>query len=199
MVDDLNTTAAEPEADSAAGTSWLRSKQGKLVLAGVGGLVVLVAIAALVFVLFFSSSMGGGEDSGVGTPGGASNVATSTVASEPVDPAVPELDETFTFRNIFKPSVKAPPEPTAASDETSGSSDSTLTAGEDELVLASIQVTEGVETATFLWNGSYYTLEEGEALGDTPWKLVSIGSDSVTVIYGDSSPIELSVGTSVGK
>jgi len=106
------------------------------------------------------------------------------------------------FRNIFAPSVKAPAPPKVdATDGTdgTGSTSGGTTAGSNELMLMSIQTVDGERTATLSWNGETYVLLEGEEIPGTPWKVIAIGSDSVTVIYGDSSPIELTVGSSVAK
>ena len=50
----------------------------------------------------------------------------------------------------------------------------------------SIQTVNGVKTATLIWNGTTYNAVEGDTLGDTPWKVLEVNSDSVLMLYGDT-------------
>ena len=50
----------------------------------------------------------------------------------------------------------------------------------------------------FGWNGTTYTLAEGEQVDDSPWKVLEINSDSVVMLFGDTR-ITLSTGQGITK
>ncbi len=182
---------------------FLASRTAKIVLAVVAVFVLLGVIGTLLMVFVFSSALsGGGLLSGLF--GAAPPVATTTTTSQgtatetvvPVNPAEKPLNSTFTFRNVFEPTIEPSFESTA-SETASG----TVPAGAtepDTLYLLSIQTTNGERTATFAWNGSSYTLAEGDTIPDSPWKVLTIGTDSVVMLYGDSQ-VTLTVGQGLSK
>jgi len=183
--------------------SFFATSTGKIVIAVVAVFMLLI-VAGIALFLFFLRGTGPAVE-----PTGNVPVAVSPdpSASETaaVEPAEKPLSSTFVFRNIFAPSVKAPapPKEDTSSDGTDGDTNGTTsggtTAGSNELMLMSIQTVDGEQTATISWNGETYVVSEGDVIAGTPWKVVDIGSDSISVIYGDSSPIELTVGSSVTK
>jgi len=201
MVDNLNTTPVEASEGDSGVLTAARSDQGQSkVVVGVIAALALLAVLAVLGFLYMSSASD--PTVPVQTPTGATAEAPADSGEAPVEPAKPELSRTFAFRNIFAPSVKAPPPPStddADGDGADGTSDDVVDAAPNELVLVSIQTTDGEATATFAWNGQTYVLAEGESIPDSPWKVITIGTDSVTVIYGDSSPIEITVGGSISK
>lgn len=208
MVDTVPQTEAElaqPDAPEAlARPSFLSTSAGKVVLAVVA-VFVLVIVAGVALFLFFIRGVDVSVDGTVAAPPAATDSQQEQQA-EPIAPTDDPLSSTFVFRNIFAPTVKAPAPPkedsttdgTSGTDGTDGTSGGT-TAGTDELMLVGVQTVDGERTATMSWNGETYLLTEGEEIPGTPWKIVDIGSDYVSVIYGDSSPIELTVGSSVSK
>ena len=104
------------------------------------------------------------------------------------------MSATFTFRNVFAPSIK-PPVP-AAEETTSTATGSTDSP--DTLYLTDIVSTDSGRNAVFVWNGTTYTLPEGGTIPGTPWKVVSIGTDSVVMLYGDSQ-VTLTLGQGISK
>jgi len=189
----------EVASEQPKGPSFFASSTGKVVVAVIAVFVLLIVAGIALFMFFLR-----GTDTSVEpttTPAAVTSTETTT-AVQPVNPTEKPLSSTFVFRNIFAPSVKAPAPPKVdATDGTdgTGSTSGGTTAGSNELMLMSIQTVDGERTATLSWNGETYVLLEGEEIPGTPWKVIAIGSDSVTVIYGDSSPIELTVGSSVAK
>jgi hypothetical protein len=199
-------------------TGFLATTTGRLVLGGVALVVVLVVIAGIAWAFLFSapSSEPGGA---VAATTGQAAVTQTSAASTPTAPADPivepeqkPLESTFTFRNVFAPTLKQPTDPavvasiTAVAASTSnggssnGGSSSTddIEVPDDTLFLVSIQTVDGDKTATFIWNDATYTLKEGETLTGTPWKVVEIGDSSVVMLFGDTQ-VTLTAGQGLSK
>jgi len=174
--------------------AFLSSSTGKLVVGGVILFAVLVAVGALAFFFLLSPT---DTTTIPPAPSGGSAPATDTAA--PSNPPEQMLDETFTFRNIFAPTVTPPTTPDE-SETTSSSSTASETADvpADTLVLTSIHTEDGEPIATFIWNGSEYQVREGEQVADSPWEVLTINSDSVVMLYGDSQ-VTLTVGQGYGS
>lgn len=202
MVDTI--PPAEQEIDQAvevekpARSSFFASTNGKIAIAVVSVFMLLIVAGVALFFFFIQAPQ---VDLAPAPSAPVTGGQGQEAAVEPVEPADQPLSSTFVFRNIFKPSVKAPAPPTQSSSSgTDGdSTGSGTTAGSNELLLVSVQTTDGERTATFSWNGETYVLAKGDTIPGTPWKVVDISSNSASVIYGDSSPIELTVGSSVSK
>jgi type IV pilus biogenesis protein PilP len=186
---------------------FLGSSTGRLIIGGVFLFAVVVAAGAF---LFFSLLNSGGPSAPATstTPGSTGTTQTAVEATRPPD--VP-LDETFTFRNVFAPTVKivvvatstVSSTSTASSTTTSTSSKSTTgtpssTAASGTLVLTKIVTESGKPTATFTWNGGTYKAQEGDRIDSSPWKVLTIYSDSVLLLYGDSR-VTLTVGQGYTK
>lgn len=200
MVDSFNNPELAPEAavqEKPARTGFLSTTLGKLVVGGIA-LVVILGIIGFIVAYFFLSS--GTEDmvGGIVVSPPPGTESTATPDAEPVEPDVPDLDETFTFRNIFAPTVKV----VTSSGSSSGSTTDSQTPPSDlpanTLFLMEISVVDGVETARFVLNGTEYLANEGDQLGDTPWRVVSIDENSVTMLYGDTRVV-VALGQGVTK
>lgn len=202
MVDHQNSVdpSASPGESSAADSKvgFLSTTTGKLVVGGIALVLVLGAVGAAVFYFILGGAVTGAVDQAINTQT-SSTVSTSSATTEvPVSPSERSLASTFTFRNVFAPTVKKTFEASA----TTGSTDATTTAGSDvpadTLFLQSIISENGARAAVFIWNGQTYTVGEGEQVGSSPWKALQINSDSVLMLYGDSQ-VTLSIGQGVGK
>ena len=189
-----------PAAGSQAG--FLNTTTGKLVVGGIAVLLVLVAIGAAAFYFV----LGGGTSDSVEQP-----VPTQTGTTQgsgestetPVDPPGRSLASSFTFRNVFAPTVKRTYETTEAPQASDGSTETADTGSgasvpADTLFLQSIGSENGEPVAVFIWNNQTYKVAEGEQVGSSPWKVLQINSDSVLMLYGDSQ-VTLSVGQGVSK
>jgi hypothetical protein len=184
-------------------SSLLSSTRGKVILGVVGGIVVLVLLGVLsVFVVGFfvqSSGPSNGAVPAATSGAGRGSATTSSTAggdSQPItDPPEKPLESTFTFRNIFAPTMKMP---TAIPSTTTVTSVKPSDVPTDTLYLESIQTENGEKRATFIWNGSEYTLGNGEALAGTPWKVITVGEAEVEMLYGDTE-VTLSVGQGLAK
>jgi hypothetical protein len=209
MVDSLDTPqTAEPlSADTAAtsnpnsASSFLTTTTGKLVVGGVALLLILGAIAAILFLFVFNDAP---QETELLVPT-ESTSSTSTASAETSPEVRPPDDfaDTFAFRNIFQPTMKVTMTPPAGSSgstsgDTSGTDTSDIDVPADTLFLVSTSTADGVPVATFIWNGVTYTLEEGESIPDTPWQVLSISGDTVVMLYGDAR-VTLTVGQGLSK
>jgi hypothetical protein len=208
MVD--NPNGFDPDAppvpmtiDEEAPKGFLGSTTGKWVVGGIALVLVLIAIGVAAYVFLFSTpatvvvtSVTPPKPAGVVTTGSVSPTATAPI----VVPGERPLTSTFTFRNIFAPTMA---EPVAAIPETStaaASSGTTATPNvpADTLYLASIQTVDGKQTATFIWNKQTYTLGEGDPIPNSPWQVLQINTSSVVMLFGDTQ-VTLSLGQGLTK
>lgn len=200
MVDDITPAegVTQPLADvSSGGTKqpfWLNPKGRIALIAGAIVVVLVVATIAIVLVMNFLRGESGSDD--VLNQGQGSTVSTSTVpaASEAItEPGKIPKSDLFTFRDIFEPVLKPRPSQVATpSDEATGAVDG----DPDTLYLLNIVVEDGVAKALLEFNQVRHTLAEGETISGTPWQVLSIGSNSVVMLYGDSR-ITLAIGQGV--
>ena len=197
-----------PEVDSPSGfASFFATTTGKLVVGAVALILVVGIVGAIAWAFLLN-----GSSAPQAPPTGATiiNPASSTasasanaVEAAPIlEPQEKPLGSTFTFRNVFAPTLKEefpPPDVSTTASSTSSSSGSsssgassssttttTVKVPKDTLYLQSIQTVNSATTATFIWNGTSYTLKEGESIPDSPWKVLSIGDSSVVMLFGDT-------------
>ena len=203
MADATNAPVQPPESGAPApgaksSSGFLATTTGKIVV-GVVALLVLLAIAGAIVVMLASGGVDALLNSGSATAGSstvtASTVTTAPVGTAPVvEPSEKPLTSSFTFRNVFAPSIKAP----VASTEETSSTTSGSTNSPDTLYLIDIVSTDGVMQGVFVWNGVTYTEGEGGTIDSSPWKVLEVNSDSVVMLYGDTQ-VTLTVGQGVSK
>ena len=185
--------------------NFLASTTGKLVLGAAALVIVLAIIGAIAWVFLFNTA-----SSQLAGPGGTTNTQTgatasgSTPASEAapiVEPPRKPLESTFTFRNVFAPTLR-PPTPAsviASALAASTSSNSTkVSVPRNTLFLQSIQTVDGKKTATLIWNDATFSLGVGGTIAGTPWKVLQIGDSSVVMLFGDSE-VTLTTGQGLSK
>ena len=200
----VDPTAAPVQADSPenGGRSFLNTPTGKYVVGGIALVLVLGAIGAAVVFFVLGGARDGAIDEAAVPPAGSSPQVSSAATETPVEPAHRSLASSFTFRNVFAPTVKRTYETTEAiATADGGSTAATETAANvpaNTLYLQSVVTEDGVQKAVFTWNDQMYTVAEGEQVGSTPWKVIQINSDTVLMLYGDSQ-VTLSVGQGVTK
>lgn len=199
MVDNVQSQSPDgapggPRPKSGA-AAFLSSSTGRLVVGGTALFLVVVAIGALAFFFLLKT----GADVAPTTTTTRPVSQTTTLSAPPSNPPEAPLKDTFTFRNVFAPTVHpARPAPTGSgATPIDGSNETTGTGGTggaiDALVLQSIVTDSGERVATFTWRGTTYEAREGDAIGTSPWKVLEIYSDSVLLLFGDSR-VTLSVG-----
>lgn len=175
---------------------FLSTTLGKLVVGGVLVLVLAGILGAIAVFYLFSQADSLVNEAVTPAPG---SIETSSVGEVvPAEREAPRLEDTFTFRNIFAPTVKpSVPESDPASVDGTGTTGGT-SVPQDTLFLESVSVIDGDTVATLLWNGTTFVVGEGEDLEGTPWRVLDINGASVTMLYGDTS-VTLTVGQALGK
>ena len=208
-VSPIDAGGASSVADRPGGAAgFLATTPGKLVVGGALLFVVLGVLAAIFFG-FFGSGSGGSAATGPGVVIKPSITSTVTAAQAPVNPEEVSLSDSFTFRpNIFAPTVSLPASTTASTttsatstSDGSGGTDSTVVLPKvpaNTLFLQSIQAVNDANKATLIWNGEAFVVGAGEAVGDTPWKVLSISDTSVVMLFGDDR-VTISVGQGLSK
>ncbi|MBU4557164.1 MAG: hypothetical protein KJ747_09865, partial [Actinobacteria bacterium] len=200
MVDDLTPQSAAPTGsplpDPTAKPGFFSTSTGKIVLI-VGAVLAFLAVAGVVVVVVMTFFLGNAVNEaitqglGTTTSQSATGTAPAETAMVPIEPSDIPLSDLFTFRDIFEPLVKPAPEVDASTDA------SATPEGEaGTLYLLNIVVEDGVSKAVLLYNNTQYSLPQNGVVTGTPWQVLSIGSSSVVMLYGDSQ-ISLSVGQGV--
>ena len=195
---DMNPQPPEvaPEAPSATQPSFLSTSTGKVVV-GVVAACILVGLVAIVAAVVIGARAQAPSVKTVSVvsvvPVGTSSSNPTTDAATVTEPGQRPLSSSFTFRNIFAPTVY-PPRPAT----TVGSTTESVTVPANTLYLQSVQTLNGEKTATLIWNGTTYNAVAGDNLGDTPWKVVEVNSDSVLMLYGDTQ-VTLTTGEILSK
>jgi hypothetical protein len=173
---------------------FLASSTGRLIVGGVLLFTVVVVAGAFLFFSLLNSA----PPAAVPTAPSGSTTTTSTSVEATRPPDLP-IDDTYTFRNIFAPTVRAIKIKTVSSTTTS-STDTSVTSDvpADTLVLKSIETDSGKKVANFQWNGAVYACHNGDQVDSSPWQVLTIYSDSVLMLYGDSR-VTLTVGQGFSK
>jgi hypothetical protein len=200
MSDDLGVqpvtdgaSAVNPGAPASAGglKGFMSTTLGKIVVIGlaVGVLLAIVAVVAVIVLGGAGLSLLG--DVAGQLPGGSA-AATGTPAAKPATATIPPVavvdnSEVFTPRDPFKSVIV----PASAFPDTATSADD-----ENTLTLLEIIEENGVRKAVLQLGSAKHTLAAGEAIAGTPWQVVSVGTTSAVMLYGDSQ-ITLTVGQGI--
>jgi hypothetical protein len=208
MVDSFNKPGSDPaeggiaavEATSKTGSaSLLSTTTGKLMVGGIAVVAVLGALAAIFMIFVLNPASDDPND--VLVPPVAVTTGTVSAEASPTRRPADDFEDTFAFRNPFQPTIKITltPEVTAdGGDGTVDGGDSVVDVPEDTLFLSSVSTIDGVDVANLVWNGTTYSLSEGESIPDTPWQVLSISGGTVVMLYGDSR-VTLTVGQGISK
>ena len=218
---DVTNAPVQPPVDTGAPASEPRAKEGFLTtstgkaVAGGVALLVLIGIVGVVFFILALTGTKGASKSGNETS--SSTMANSSVgAVAPVDaatvavPAESPLQSTFTFRNVFVPTVKptivatesttpaaTPAETVPSTDVTSPTVEPVVTT----LTLNEIVLVGDAYKGVFTWNGATYTAGNGETIGSSPWKVIEVSVPELgtaLMLYGDAQQT-IAVGESISK
>lgn len=215
-------SASEPAPEPASGGvggkgGFFASKKNRLIVIA-GAVIALLLVLGIVAVLVITTVVLPGLKGAVTpVPGGGivsppSGTATGTAPPVEISKDIPPSFEVFTEnRDPFKPLV-VPEEAgaggtggtatTGGSVETTGGTSATtetIRPGENVLYLADIETDDaGVRHAIVYWDNERFDVIEGDELGTSPWKVVSIGTSSATFLFGDEQ-VTLRVGEQLGK
>jgi type IV pilus biogenesis protein PilP len=202
LADEMTTMAPqdEPAPKGAKGRGGMAgSSKGKILIGAV--LLLAVVVAAVAVFLLSGQSKSADDTSGAVTTANAaaSTAATASAsASEPAQaPAEVPLDDVFTFRDIFVSLVQPESNP-QSSDTSTATNGTTPETSAGTILLQDITVENGEPTAVLVWNGTSYSVQEGDQIDGSPWKVLEIRDDSVVMLYGDTQVV-LSVGQAISK
>lgn len=149
----------------------------------------------------------GGSVAGTSTAG-PSAATSGTAALQGEDTGLPDALEVFENKDPFRPliiqveeseagttvEVSSEPSPTVTETSESGSTSSGGTSSSSSsggsssttsLTLKSISYSGGEWVAVVVYGGKSYTVRAGDQVANSPWKVLSITSSSMTVQYGD--------------
>ena len=196
MSDESHTIAPAPASTK---TGFFSSTAGRVLLV-VGGVVVLLVICGVVAELVLGAALTGVTSSLFGSAagqaattqqpaGGSGTSVAGTAAALATMPAVPDVGD----RDVFLPrdpfTVIKPPtvavSSTSASTSTSTATTSTASSSDTSLVLVDIVSDNGVAKAVFKYKGVEYTVGKGGTVDSSSWQVVSVGTSSVVMLYGD--------------
>lgn len=215
MVDSANSVdpapAPAPDPSAPKKPGFLSTRNGKIIVGAIAVFVLLVVIGVLVFIFVIgglfnqAANQPAVHSSKSATVNGSPNTTSTAAAAAPiVNPPEKPISNTFTFRNIFAPTVFPPAASTTATSSSSSSSSSssasstTIPTEKDTLFLMSISTVNGQKQAVFAWNGVLYTCTNGQQVDDSPWKVVTISSNSVLMLFGDTQ-MTITLGQGVTK
>lgn len=150
-----------------------------------------------------------GADLESGSDGDSTLAVTDT--SETTTAYITENYEVYETRDpfeVYDTSAALTGSSGSSSNSSGGGSDTSGTAGTgggsgttadaQTLMLERIADQDGVAYAVVKYGSVSYTVKAGEQVGTSPYKVVSVASDSATFLYGDDQ-VELAVGESVDK
>ena len=186
--------AEMPAPPTAEKSGFLSTTRGKVIVivGAVFGLGLIAALGVGAFLLFFVNEAGDALQQAIDD---ASVTTTSTPAGEesdgmPVEPEPVALSEVFTFRDIFVPLIVIVEEEEDLEEQEYPDIDP------DTLYLHEIVEREDGLYAVLIWQNQPTEVPLlGEILG-SPWRVLEINTDSVTMLYGDEQ-ITLIVGQAI--
>jgi hypothetical protein len=204
MSDDLGMTGTAPESVPGPETpkkGYFATPTGRIVgiVVGLGvlGLVAGIAVAIVLFV-FAGDAADDLLVQPLGEPTAPASAGTTETVPTAEAPAAPLPNSAvFTFRDIFDPLLKPPPEPSGDTTPTTDPDTDTPTT-DGTLYLNDIVTEDGVLKAVLALGDSTYTLAVGEGISGTPWEVLRISSTQVTMLYGDVQ-VTLGIGQGILK
>jgi hypothetical protein len=171
-------------ANSAAGS---QGKRVVIIVIAVIAFLVVAAVAAWAFTSFFGTSADDGVEPMV------TQSDTSSTESSAEEKYVPSSPKPVELKSVFTPEE---PE-VGTTTGTDGGTTTVVTSG--TLYLRAILVfDDGHSEADFLYGDTNYVLAVGERIPDTPWEVLSIGTNSVVMLYGDTQ-VTLIAGQTITK
>jgi hypothetical protein len=178
--------AAPPKAGGLKG--FFATTLGKVVIIGLAVTVLLTVLAVVAVIVLGAVGVSLYGDvvqqlpATVPKPSGSAPAAQAASQTVPAV-AVVGLDEVFSPRDPFQPVIL----PASA-----------LDGEDDENTLTLIEIVEenGDLKAVLKLGVNKYTLGSAETIPNTPWQVVSVGSSSVVMLYGDTQ-ITLSIGQGI--
>jgi hypothetical protein len=209
--------ATAETAGAAAKGGFFASKRNRLIVIAAAVVALLLVLGIVAVLVVTTVLLPGMRGDGTQPPAGGTVAPPSGAATGPAPPVevskdIPPSFEVFTEnRDPFKPLV-VPVEAGAAAGggaaatvpgeettTTTSATTETIQPGENVLYLADIETDDAdVRHAIVYWDNERFDVIEGDQIGTSPWKVISIGTSSATFLFGDET-VTLRVGEQLGK
>ncbi len=200
--------------------NFSQTKQGRIV-----SIATAIGILAIILIIILTSILKGGNSQSTvkaidnsqpkKVVAKSNNIAakTETSSTSDINDGINNEDlnsnfEVYQTRDPFKPAIKeatatvtaTPPPGLPPAVNTSGTVNSTTTPApaKKSLLLKNIVNRDGINFAVINYDGTDYELKTGDQVGSSPYQVQQIGSDNVTLLYGDDQ-FTLNVGQEVYK
>ncbi|MDO8886431.1 hypothetical protein [Candidatus Oleimmundimicrobium sp.] len=177
-----------------------KTKKGQIIVGAIGVLGIFLVVLVVLFLVLKGFQVS--ETPVIIKPPAGSEVVGEKAKVESKKEA-PEIGdekiegfEVYEYKDPFEPIVSVPSDPatTTSTETTDGVSDS----GVLILVLEDIYTENEVKYASIRYGSTIYKVTEGDRVDDSPYQVVSIGEDSVTLLYGEDL-IEIKLGEEIIK
>ncbi len=207
MVDQMTpmqpSGAPVPNVDAGVGASGPMSARRRLTIIVAAVVAFLVVAGAAAFAVFFFLNQATDEvgDALIDMMEQTQTQPTAAAVEDPHEPSEPgpvALNKVFTFRNIFVPLAVPPDEDDETTVTPTGDSPTAVTPTETLYLSGIVSFQDGHLEADLEYESVAYMLREGDRIPNTPWQVLSIGSDTVVMLYGDTQ-VTLTAGQSVSK
>ncbi len=190
---------------------FIKTPLGKVALVAVVLLVIIFLAAFLVGIFLLFNNLRGEPKESVKTPvkvekstESSTTVGKSTKEAEAGRSEEGEESETFElyeYKDPFEPLIKGAttttPTTQTPEEETPTSPEEPPT-GPQILEVQDIYTESGVKYSSVKYGTTVYKVKEGDRVNESPYEVLTIGTDSVTFLYGDRR-VEVKVGESILK
>ncbi|MEW6188681.1 MAG: hypothetical protein AB1466_01005 [Actinomycetota bacterium] len=172
---------------------FLETPKGKKILIIIiAALIVFVVASALLFLVILSEALR--EPRRVvqpprSTPKREEKEEKMIATAPPSSVDRVESFEVYESKDPFKPLITKVTTPTVT-----GTTETTPKV----LALEDIYTEDGTKYASIKYGSTIYKVKEGDRINDSPYQVLSIGADSVTLLYGDDK-IVLKLGEEIYK
>ncbi|HDP69223.1 MAG TPA: hypothetical protein ENN38_00210 [Actinobacteria bacterium] len=184
-------------------SEFLKTKKGRMLAIIIGILSIAVVLLFIFFIIF---SRGQTIDTTVVTKPAADSVTTEEKTPEAEGKPSENNDEmtdgfeVYQYKDPFEPLVVASNSTTTT---TTGAGTTTTSEAETDseiqvLVLEDIYIDDGVEYASIRYGGTVYKVTEGDRVDSSPFQVISIGEESVILLYGEDQ-LEVKLGQEIIK
>lgn len=206
---------------------FIKTPLGKLALVGIVLLILLFLAAFLVgiFFLFNSLATTSKETSKVpveikktsetSTASAEKGTSETDMAKDEEPAELSSIFEVYEYKDPFEPLITEDSTGTTGSDDTTPSTTTTPddegdegeesstgsgeeTTGPQVLEVQDIYTENGTKYSSVKYGSSVHKVKEGDRVDESPYEVLTIGTDSVVFLYGDQR-VQVSIGESILK
>lgn len=173
---------------------FIATPRGKIIAAAVLTMVVLIVFSVPVLFFLLSGRLFQPSEEAVHPSAVVKKVEPGEKKKS--QEKVVESFEVYEYKDPFKSLVTVAATGTAGGTTTATGGGGVT--GPTTLALEEVYSSGGVQYAQIKYAGTVYRVKEGQQIDDSPYKVLSIGSSSVTLLYGDDR-LTLRVGEEIVK